>query len=64
MPALDFTEIAIAKAGPDRDQFELFAREFLDQEGFTIVSGPDRGPDDGRDLVEKKAATVLAAAVK
>jgi hypothetical protein len=54
MPALDFQEIAIPQAGPDRDQFELFAREFLDQEGFTIISGPDRGADDGRDLIVKE----------
>jgi hypothetical protein len=48
---LDFTEIPTAQSGPKRDQFELFAREFLVQEGFKIVNGPDRGPDDGRDLI-------------
>ncbi|PPD17107.1 MAG: hypothetical protein CTY30_07665 [Methylocystis sp.] len=51
MSALDFKEIPGAQSGEHRDQFELFAREFLVQEGFNIVEGPDRGPDDGRDLI-------------
>ena len=51
MPALDFQEIATAQSGADRDQFELFARDFLEAEGFEIVRGPDRGPDAGRDLI-------------
>jgi Restriction endonuclease len=51
MPALDFNEIAPAHEGGDRDQFELFARDFLEAEGFEIVRGPDRGPDAGRDLI-------------
>lgn len=51
MPALDFKEIAPASAGPSRDQFELFAREFLEFMGFTTIVGPDRGADGGRDLV-------------
>ncbi len=55
MPALDFKEIATAQGGPERDQFELFAREFLVLEGFTVAAGPDRGPDGGRDLVVEEA---------
>jgi hypothetical protein len=51
MAALNFKEIPSAQAGADRDQFELFAREFLHQEGFTVISGPDRGPDAGRDMI-------------
>lgn len=43
MAALDFKEIPTAQGGPERDQFELFAREFLVQEGFKVVAGPDRG---------------------
>lgn len=54
MPALDFREIALAHKGTDRDQFELFARDFLVAEGFSIVTPPDRGPDLGRDLVVKE----------
>jgi HJR/Mrr/RecB family endonuclease len=52
--ALDFREIPSAQSGADRDQFELFAREFLVQEGFRIVEGPDRGPDKGRDLIAEE----------
>ena len=51
MSALDFTEVPPAGSGPGRDQFELFAGEFLVKEGFRIVEGVDRGPDDGRDLI-------------
>lgn len=51
MPVLDFTEIAIAHRGAERDQFELFARDFFEAVGFEIVRGPDRGPDAGRDLI-------------
>ena len=48
---LDFTEIPAAHGGAQRDQFELFASEFLVQEGFKIAQGVDRGADDGRDLI-------------
>jgi hypothetical protein len=51
MAALDFAEIATAQSGPNRDQFELFAREFLVAEGFRIVEQPDRGADGGRDMI-------------
>lgn len=54
MPALVFREIALAHKGTDRDQFELFARDFLEAEGFKIVTSPDRGPDAGRDLIVKE----------
>jgi hypothetical protein len=54
MPALNFSEIAVAHAGTERDQFELFARDFLVAEGFEIVEGPDRGPDAGRDLIVRE----------
>lgn len=57
MPVLDFTEIPIAAAGAGRDQFELFAREFLEYAGFRIAEGPDRGPDGGRDLVVEEVRT-------
>ena len=54
MPALDFAEIAVAYAGVGRDDFELFARDFLVTQGFEILVGPDRGPDAGRDLVVRE----------
>jgi len=60
MPVIDFKEIAVATSGAQRDQFELFAREFLDGQGFKIVIGPDRGPDAGRDLVVEEIRTGIA----
>ncbi|MBK7746489.1 MAG: restriction endonuclease [Candidatus Obscuribacter sp.] len=57
MGALDFKEIPCAQNGPHRDEFELFAQEFLAQEGFRIVEGADRGPDNGRDLIVEEART-------
>ncbi|MBI5016840.1 MAG: restriction endonuclease [Deltaproteobacteria bacterium] len=43
---MDFTEIRY-----DSDDWELFARDFLSELGFTIESPPDRGPDQGKDLL-------------
>lgn len=52
MPVLSFLEIPRADmAGGEQDSFELFARDFLSILGYDIESGPDRGPDGGRDLV-------------
>jgi hypothetical protein len=52
MPALNFREIARPDlATGDQDAFEMFARDFLALQGYEIRSGPDRGPDGGRDLV-------------
>jgi hypothetical protein len=60
MPALDFKEIPLASGGPDRDQFELFARDFLELMGFKVLVGPDRGADAGRDLVLEEIRTGIA----
>lgn len=60
MPILDFKEIPPATGGAARDQFELFAREFLGSIGFKIVVGPDRGADAGRDLVIEELRTGVA----
>ena len=57
MPAIDFREIPSPTAGPSRDQFELFAREFLELKGFRVLVGPDRGPDAGRDLIVEEIRT-------
>lgn len=60
MPLLDFTEIPLPTSGAARDQFELFAREFLEGMGFRILIGPDRGPDAGRDLVVEETRSGIA----
>lgn len=56
MTLLDFTEIAQAnQATGKQDNFELFSRDFLEYLGYRIISEPDRGQDDGIDiLVEEK----------
>lgn len=43
---IDFTEIPYKS-----DDWELFARDFLSELGFTIDSPPDRGPDGGKDML-------------
>ncbi len=57
MGAIDFKEIPTAQCGPSRDEFELFAEEFLLQEGFRIIEGVDRGADNGRDLIVEEIRT-------
>jgi len=57
MSVLDFTEIPEATFGATRDQFELFAREFLEFLGYKVISGPDRGADAGRDLLVQETRT-------
>ena len=43
---IDFSEI------PDNgEDWELFARDFLEEMGFFIEQPPDRGPDGGKDLL-------------
>ena len=64
MPALDFKEIPIPTKGTDRDQFELFARDFLEYIGYHVVTGPDRGPDGGRDLVVEEVRTGVAGSTR
>jgi hypothetical protein len=60
LPILDFTEIPSPTSGISRDQFELFAAEFLDFAGFRVIVRPDRGPDAGRDLVVEEVRTGVA----
>lgn len=43
---IDFKEIP-----SNGDTWELFARDFLRERGFSIESPPDRGPDAGKDLL-------------
>lgn len=53
MPVLNFKEITDPRdtSQGKQDSFELFARDFLTLLGYEVVSGPDRGADDGRDLI-------------
>jgi hypothetical protein len=52
MSIIDFKEIPEAhKPTGDQDVFELFARDFLEALGFSIIEGPGRGIDRGRDLL-------------
>ncbi|ARU59968.1 hypothetical protein CBW65_01995 [Tumebacillus avium] len=52
MPVLNFKEIPQANlANGHQDTFELFARDFFELMGFEVEVGPDRGQDDGRDLI-------------
>lgn len=60
MPLFDFKEIPTPSGGPYRDQFELFAREFLEFLGLKVLVGPDRGPDAGRDLIVEERRTGVA----
>lgn len=49
---IDFKEIPY-----DTDDWELFARDFLSEIGFTIESPPDRGPDQGKDMLVLETVT-------
>lgn len=42
---INFKEIS------EGETWELFARDFLSELGFYIVSSPDRGPDGGKDML-------------
>ena len=55
MPVLDFREIPEAnKNSGKQDTFEFFARDFLEYLGYSIIHGPDRGADGGKDLIVKE----------
>lgn len=60
MPILDFKEIPVPTSGATRDQFEMFAREFMEFLGMRVIVGPDRGPDAGRDLIVEEIRTGVA----
>lgn len=58
MALIDFTEIPKANiADGKQDMFELFAREFFNALGFSIVEDPDRGQDGGRDIIISERRT-------
>jgi len=67
MALIDFKEISKANvASGNQDCFELFAREFLNALGFSIIEDPDRGQDGGRDLIvsEKRAGIISNTEVR
>lgn len=49
---IDYTEIETP------EHFEFFARDFLAILGFTVVEGPDRGPEEGRDILVKESGSI------
>lgn len=52
MNIVNFKEIPEAHlSSGDQDQFELFARDFLEALGFSVLEGPGRGVDRGKDLL-------------
>jgi len=55
MSAVDFTEIPRSNKGDESDEFEIFAADFLDTLGLSVIRGPSRGADGGRDLVVEEA---------
>lgn len=60
MAIIDFKEIPQANiANGEQDCFELFAREFFDALGFSVIEDPDRGQDGGRDLIISEKRTGL-----
>lgn len=58
MSIVNFQEIVEANSsGGDQDEFELFARDFLEALGFHVIEGPGRGADRGRDLIVTETVT-------
>jgi len=61
MPVINFKEIPESKPSKEKpgtqDEFELFARDFLEFMGYTIASNPDRGADEGKDLIVEERRT-------
>ena len=49
---IDFKEIPPGNiGGSGQDEFELFSRDFLEALGFKIIYPPNRGPDNGKDMI-------------
>lgn len=58
MAVINFKEIPKANiADGEQDCFELFAREFFDALGFSIIEDPDRDQDGGRDMIISEKRT-------
>lgn len=55
---IDFSEIEPSDSGRGlSDRFELFARDFLEIQGFKIVQNPGRGSDRQKDLIVSEERT-------
>lgn len=62
---VDWSEIPTAnEGGADQDRFELFARDFLEAQGFAVAEGPGRGADRGRDLMVHEPVTGMLTETK
>ncbi|TDO82825.1 restriction endonuclease [Flavobacterium chryseum] len=58
---INFCEIPLANSGVgDQDTFELFARDFLQELGYEIISDPTRGADGGKDLIIRETRKGLS----
>lgn len=57
MPRIDKEIPRSDFADGDHDTFEMFAWDFLELTGYRILSGPDRGGDQGRDLIAEETRT-------
>jgi hypothetical protein len=56
MTIIDLCEIGTSKhQGSVGERFEMFAADFLRTLGLEILEGPDRGADDGRDLIASES---------
>lgn len=67
MTVLDFREIPEAgKSSGHQDAFELFAREVLEMLGLTVLQGPARGADLGKDLIvgETRSGLISSTTLK
>lgn len=65
MPILNFKEIPEAnKSSGKQDTFELFARDFLENLGYEIIQGPDRGADGGRDIIVEEVRKGIGGITK
>ncbi len=52
MKSIDFREIA------KPEEFEFFARDFLLTLGFQVAEGPDRGSEEGRDILVQEPGSI------
>lgn len=65
MSIIDFEEIPEAHISSGKqDTFELFAKEFFKEMGFKIITFPDRGQDDGKDLIVMETSNGLISESK
>jgi hypothetical protein len=61
---LDFKEIPSPTEAAGRDKFEEFCGEFFECYGLKVISGPNRGPDGGVDLILEETREGVQGASK